>query len=117
MGQQAEQLEQAVRIGRLGVEAGVEPDELARQGGRHDPTLLEHHPDARAQRGAVAARLQSEDANLARVRLPVAFEDLHGRRLARAVWPQERDERAGLHLEVEAVEHRQLAVALAQAPG
>ena len=50
-----------------------------------EPALLQHHSDARAQDGAVAPRVDTEDPHLTGVGAAVALEDLDRRRLPRAV--------------------------------
>ena len=66
------------------------------QRGRRD--VLEHHADARTPRAVARARVGAQHAHLARAAPAVALEDLDGRRLARAVGPQEREDLAGARL-------------------
>ena len=56
----------------------------------------------------------TEHADPPAVRAPIALDDLDGRRLARAVRPEQRDELARRDLERDPVEHGPLAVALDQ---
>jgi hypothetical protein len=63
---------------------------------------------------AGALGILAEDEHFARVASPVALEDLDGRRLSRAVRPQEREDLARLDAEVEAVEDLTRPIRLAK---
>ena len=61
-GPQPDQVEQLVRVARVGVESAVLPERLARPGPRVDAAVLEHEPDACPQRRTAGRRIQPEDA-------------------------------------------------------
>ena len=92
---EADQVEQLVGVARVGVEAAVLDEGLARLGARIDAAALEHQPDPRPQGPAAARRIVAEDPDRAAVGAPVALDDLDRRRLAGAVRAEEGDELAG----------------------
>ena len=110
-----QQVQQLVGIGGIGVEAGVEPDQLARPALRGDPAVLEHQADPRVERGPVPGRVHPQDAHVAGVPAPIALQDLHRGGLAGAVRSQQGHELAAGDREVEVIEHLQRPVALAKA--
>ena len=58
---QPDQLEQLVRVTRIGVEAAVLAERLARLGTRVDAAALEHQPDPRPERPAADRRIDAQD--------------------------------------------------------
>ena len=71
-------------------------------------------PIAARTASASVARVVAGDADLARVRAQLGREDAHGSGLAGAVRAQQREDRPGGDVEVEAVEHGLLAEPLGQ---
>ena len=71
-------------------------------------------------RGSILARsrpgVEAEDADLAAVPLPVALEDLDRRGLARAVGAEQREDLAGLDVQVDAAYRLEPAVGLDKSP-
>ena len=112
---QPDQVEQLVGVARRGMEAGVQAEDLAGPGLRIDAAGLEHEADAGPQRGPVPCRVQAQDPNLAAVGAPVALEDLHGRRLAGPVRPEEGKALAAADLEREPGDDGPPVVALDEA--
>ena len=82
-----------------------------------DAGALEDDADSSLQGALVELRVVAEDAHLAGVVVAVAFEDLDGRGLAGAVRPEQAEDLAGAHGEVDALEGLEVAVGLAQAAG
>ncbi len=76
--------------------------------------MLEHDADARLELGTVTARIEPQHPYRPVVRRAVAFEHLHGGRLAGAVRPEQREYLAGLHGERQVPHGVTLAVRLAQ---
>jgi hypothetical protein len=107
-------LEQVVGVERVAIEPGVQPDELGRASLRVDPAVLEHQADPSAQRRALSGGIEPEHSHLPAIGGPVPLEDLDRRRLARAIGTDQRRDRARCDLEVEPVDHRPAAIALAQ---
>ena len=98
------------------MEAAVESDDLAGRHPRIDPAAaLEHQPDAGAVLASGPCRVCAEDPDLAAIRPAVALEDLDGRRLARSVRPQEREDLATADAEGHIGQDPPPVVALAQA--
>ena len=87
---EAEAFEQLARVERVGGMGGQQVEHLQRAGARVAAARLQHHADSRTQRPRVADRIQAEHPHLPRVRAAKALADLDGRRLARAVGPQQR---------------------------
>ena len=109
---QPDEVEQPLGVVGVVVERGEQPQRFERPHARVQPALLEHHADARAQRGRVARRVEAEDPHRAGVGGAVALEDLDGRGLARAVRPEQAEHLADADREVEPVDGRAIAVAL-----
>ena len=63
----------------------------------------QHEADARPQFAAVSVGIEAEHPDGAAVRPPIALQDLHGRRLARAIGAQQSKDLARLNGEREAV--------------
>ena len=84
-------VEQPRGVFRVGEEAGVEVQHFRRAQAGIDAVLLEHHADERLERG-VALRVASEDADRPAIGAAIAFENLDGRRLARAVGAEQRED-------------------------
>ncbi len=112
---QAGLLEQRVRIERIAVEPGVQPEDLGRPCLGVDAAGLEHQPDPRPERRTVPPRVEAEDPDLAGVGPAVALDDLDRRRLPGAVRPEQRDDRPRRDIEVEPGDRGPAAVALVQA--
>ena len=64
---------------------------------------------------AIGHDVVAGDARPAPVRRGERAEDPHGRRLARAVGPEEREDAAARHAQVDAVQHPHVAVGLHEA--
>ena len=96
----------------MGEVGGVEAERLAYRQRAERPALLQNDAELGAPVGAGGGRILAEHEHLAAVALPVALENLGGRRLARAVSAQEGEHLALLHLEVEAIDDVAVAVAL-----
>ena len=79
-----------------------------------DGALLEHDPDALAQRALAGGGIESEDADVAAGARPVALEDLGGGRLARAVGSQQAEDLAGRDAERDPPHGLEVAVGAAQ---
>ena len=79
-----------------------------------DGGLLEHDPDALEHPPAVVAGVEAEHGDLARGRCLVALEDLDDRGLAGAVRPEQGEDLAALHFEVDASHGLDGAEVLAQ---
>jgi len=89
---QADQVDHLARRAGPGVVAGVQRD-----GFRHGQVLvhaglLEHDADPGLDLGPLPARITAEHRDLAAVPVPVPLEDLDGRRLARPVRPEQRED-------------------------
>ena len=113
-GGQADQLEQLVGVARVGVEAAVLAERLARPGARVDAAVLEHQPDASTQGRPTGCRIGPQHASGAAVGASIALDDLDRRRLAGAVRSEQRDQLAAADRQRDAVEDRARAVALDQ---
>ncbi len=97
------------------MERRVQPQEVSRRRPRLEArAALQHQPDPRPQRRAAAPRVLSQHPRRARVRVAIALDDLDRRRLAGAVRPEQGDDLAGPHDEVDAVENRAPAIRLAK---
>src|SRR5262249_28675565 len=92
-------------IARPLVVAGEHQVDLADRQGREQLRLLEDDADAGAETGIAARRIVAEDRHVASVPLPVALEDLDGRRLPGAVRPEQTEHLSGRDLEAD-VSHR-----------
>ena len=66
---------------------------------------MQHQPDARLERAALAARIQAEDTYRAGVGASVALQDLDRSRLARAVGAEQRKDFAWLDGKRQAIDH------------
>ncbi len=110
------ELEHAVRVLRVAVEPGVEPERLARCRAGIDAALLEHEADPGPEAPAIAGGIEAQHLHRATVRVAVPLEDLDGRRLAGPVRAEEREQLAPADLERDAREHRTAVVCLAQVP-
>ena len=86
----------AADVERVRVQRGHVPQHLLGLDAGVDPALLEHHADPWPQGARVAARVEAEHPDAARVGPAVALAGLDGRGLARAVRPEDRGDRAGL---------------------
>ncbi len=111
---QAHLLDGGRHVPRPGVEAGIERDHLPHRQLGVNATGLQHDPDALAEAAAARLRIESEHLHRTGGALAVAFEDLHGRRLASAIRPEERVDLATPDLEAHAVNGAQPTVVLAQ---
>ena len=67
---------------------------------------LAGHSDHVAHGLSLASGVVTGDAHLSRVRLDQGGQDVHRRRLARAVGPEQREDRSGRHAQVDPVERR-----------
>ena len=81
----ADEVKEFVGVARVRVEATVLLERLARLGSRVDAAVLQHQADACAEGWAACGRIDAEDPGAATIRATVTLDDLHGRRLARAV--------------------------------
>ena len=99
---QADEVDHLVDVARPLVVAGEHPVDLAHVSTGQSSRLLEHDADPLAERALGRARVEAEHADLARVALPVALEDLDRRRLAGAVRAEQAEDLADGHLEVDA---------------
>ena len=99
---------------RGGVVAAEEVEALAHGQVGIEAAALEDDPDPLAPGAAGPRRVVAEDRDLAGVAAAVALEDLDRRRLPGAVRPEDREHLAGEHLEVDAAQRLEGAVALAQ---
>jgi len=77
--------------------------------------VLAGEPDAPPQPLAVADDVEAGDAGLAGVGAQQRGQDPHGRRLARAVRPEQAEDRPGLDPEVDPAQGFHVPVGLAQA--
>ena len=111
---QPDEIEQLVRIARVRVEPAVLEEGFPRLRARVDAAALEHQPDARPERRATSRGIGPEDPGAAAVRAAVALDDLDGRRLARAVGPEQGHELARRDGQRDAVEHGPRVVMLDQ---
>ena len=111
---QADEVDQLVGVARVRVEASELDQRLAWPGPRVDAAALEHQADPGTQRAPAAGWVRAQDAHPATIRLPVSLDDLDGRRLARAVRPEQRDELPGTDFERDAIHDRAVAVSLDQ---
>ena len=76
--------------------------------------VLEHQADVAADVGALRHDVEAGNPGRPRCQGRERAKDLDGRRLARAVGPEEAERLAGGHVEVDPVHRRELAVALDQ---
>jgi hypothetical protein len=90
------------------------PERLARGDVAVDAAGLQHDPDPPAQLDRTVRRVMPEHRHLAVAARAIPLEDLHCRRLARAVRPQQPEHLASLHGDVDPAHSLILAVALAQ---
>ena len=93
-------VEEDARVGRLRRE-----DDVLRHGHRDQHEVLVHHPDAVVDRLARRRHLDRPpvDPDLALVRVVEPVDDVHQRRLARPVLPEERVHLAAPQVEVDVV--------------
>src|SRR5207302_3949540 len=103
-----------VDVARLEVVAGVELEALAHREPGLRVRFLQHRADAVSPRGVTVSRVDAEHADLPFGARAEPLEDLDGRRLACAVRPEEREDLAPLHLEVDSGHGLERAIALAQ---
>jgi hypothetical protein len=108
----ADALEERVGVERIGVEAGVEPEHLARRRGLVGAPLLEHDADTRDDGVALGDGVVAEDAHRAAVRSPEAAHALDRRRLARSVRAEDGGDRPGLGPQRDAVDDRPAVIGL-----
>ena len=101
-------------VARGGVEAGPVGDRLAHGQVLVDARALQHDPHARAQVGVARRRVVAEHGDVAGAAAAVALEDLDRRRLARAVGPEQPEDLAAAHLEVDAADGLALLVGLVE---
>src|SRR5262249_28801532 len=93
------------------IEAAEEPDHLADGLLVGESCLLERHADPLANRRFGVPPAQPEDLDLAGGRLVQPLENLDGRRLARAVGPEQAEALADGDLQVDPVDRMNGAVA------
>ena len=98
---EADDLDHLVDVAGVRVVAGVELDDLAHGEVGLDAGRLQDDPDALAQARLALRRVVAENVDLAGGPLPEALEDLDGRRLARAVRSEEREDLAAMDVEVD----------------
>ena len=110
-----DEVQQLVGVARVRVERRVLAEGLARPRPHVDAAALEHQPDPGSQLAPAGRGVQPQHPGGPGVRPAVPLDDLDGRRLARAVRPEERHDLAGPDLERDAVDHRSIAVPLDQA--
>jgi seryl-tRNA synthetase len=101
-GGKADPVEERVGLRRSRVVGGGETERVAGVHARVHAAALEHHPDAGRKLLAVAARVESEDADLARRRGAVALERLDRACLARSIGAEESVDVAGVGLQGDA---------------
>ena len=89
--------------------------DLADRQPRPELGLLQDDADPLPERPLRAARVEAEHRHLARVALPVALQDLDGRRLAGSVRPQQAEDLARGDLEVDPTNRLDAVVRLPQA--
>lgn len=97
------------------VEAAPRFDELADSQVQRKPALLEHDTGSLPEFRGMAGGVEAEDTYGPGIGLAEAFEDLHGRGLARPVWSEQTEHLTTNNGEIHALEHRPFAVALVQA--
>ena len=83
---------------------------------RLQPGTLQDDAGALLQRHFIPSRVEAQHAHVAAGARPVPLEDLHGRRLARAVRPQQREHLAPFDAQVDAAHGLKLAVLFPQPP-
>ena len=98
------------------VELGGVAQVLAAREAAVEPDVVGQVADLALDRERLAGRIQADDADDAAGRLGEAEQHEHGRRLARAVGPQEAEDLAGVDREVERVDRGEVAVLLGQSP-
>src|SRR3954452_8211760 len=96
--------EDLVRIARSRVEPCEVDERLAHTDVVVEPRLLEDDPHPLAQRARPAAGVEAEHPHVAARPLAVALQDLDRRRLARTVGPEQPEDLAALHAEVDAAD-------------
>ena len=94
------------------IEACVHRNRLGHREVAVNAGRLEHDADARLQLGTLSTWVDAEHGDVAAVAPPVALEDLHRRRLAGAVGPQQGEHLAAPDLEVDAAHGLQIPVGL-----
>ena len=114
---EADELDRLVHVARLLVVAGEDRVHLAHGQARPELGRLEDDADPLAEGPLGRRRVEAEHLDLAAVALPVALEDLDGRRLAGAVRAEQAEDLARRHLEVDSAHRLERAVATCAGPG
>src|SRR3954451_21153550 len=110
-----DQREHLVGVPGVRVHAGEVRERLADLDVVVDARLLQDDAQQGAQRLRPAPRIEAEHRHLALVALPVALEDLDGRRLPRAVGPEQPVDLAATHREIDSAHGLEVPVGLLQA--
>src|SRR4029079_15748565 len=108
------QLDELVRRPALAVEAAEEVEDLNDVELRVEGGGLERDADPGLDRIRIGDDVDAEDPHGARIGLPQALEDLHGRGLAGAVRAEQAEHGSGPDLEADAVDGARRAIALSQ---
>jgi hypothetical protein len=109
---QAEPLEQPLRLARVDVEGGVQPQHLPGARRRPGAAVLEHDAELGHERRTPRDRVAAEHRHAAGVGPPQPGEAFDGCGLAGPVGPEERTDAALGHAQGEAVDGDDLAIAL-----
>ena len=112
---EADQLDHLIDRPRRAVVAGVEAERLAHGQVGIEAAALQDDADPLAPGAAAVLRVLAQHRDLPAAALAVALEDLDRRRLAGPVGAEEGKDLARPHLEVDAANRLELAIALAQA--
>ena len=110
-----DELDHLVDVARARVVPGEHPVHLAHREHGGQLGVLQDDPDLLAKRRAAAPGIEAEHLTSPASRGAVALEDLHRRRLAGAVRPEQAEDLAPLDLEVDPLDRLDVAVGLAQA--
>ena len=111
---QPAQRDRLLDVARRVVEPGPVADRLAHGQVPVEPARLQHDADPLAQRDRPRARVHAEHGDAPAAALAEALEDLHGRRLARPVGPEQAEDLAAPHAERDAAHGLVGPVGLAQ---
>src|SRR5436190_4910149 len=112
---QPDQRDDLVGISRRRVHPREVRERLAHADVVVDARLLQDDAHPLAQLARPAARIEAQDGDLPGAARAIALEDLDGRRLARAVGPEQAEDLAALDAEVDAADGLEVPVGLPQA--
>ena len=99
---QSDERDRVVDIAGRPVVTGVQLQALADRQARLGFGFLQHNPDTVPPRRVAVRRVDAENPHLTVGALPKPFQNLHRRRLPRAVRTQEREDLAAPHVEIHA---------------